>query len=206
MAQRESIKTKDKILQVSIYLFAEKGYGNVSVREIAKEVGVKASSLYKHYESKNDILESIFQLFRESLSLTNLPATGLKDYLKTVSPEEYLNQGFELFRQTMWKPTILKISRIITTEQQRNQSVKNFFVEELIRKPHELMRQVFDMMIENGSVEQIDTNVAAEEYNAYIIYLYFEQNYLKDAPDVTEIEQKMKQHNAFFANHVLKRK
>ena len=99
MAQRESIKTKDKILQVSIYLFAEKGYGNVSVREIAKEVGVKASSLYKHYESKNDILESIFQLFRESLSLTNLPATGLKDYLKT-SPRRIPEPGFELFRQT----------------------------------------------------------------------------------------------------------
>ena len=160
----------------------------------------------KHYESKNDILESIFQLFQESLSLTNLPAVGLKDYLKTVSAEEYLNQGFELFRQTMWAPTILKISRIITTEQQRNQSVKNFFVEEMIRKPHVLMQQVFDMMIENGSVEPIDTTVAAEEYNAYIIYLYFEQNYLKDAPDVTEIEQKMKQHNAFFANHVLKAK
>ncbi|MBP7175607.1 MAG: TetR/AcrR family transcriptional regulator [Thermoclostridium sp.] len=206
MEQKDSIKTKDKILQASIDLFAEKGYGNVSMREIAKEVGIKASSLYKHYESKNDILESIFQLFQESLSLTNLPAVGLKDYLKTVSAEEYLNQGFELFRQTMWAPTILKISRIITTEQQRNQSVKNFFVEEMIRKPHVLMQQVFDMMIENGSVEPIDTTVAAEEYNAYIIYLYFEQNYLKDAPDVTEIEQKMKQHNAFFANHVLKAK
>jgi AcrR family transcriptional regulator len=206
MEQKDSIKTKDKILQASIDLFAEKGYGNVSMREIAKEVGIKASSLYKHYESKNDILECIFQLFQESLSLTNLPAVGLKDYLKTVSPEEYLNQGFELFRQTMWAPTILKISRIITTEQQRNQSVKNFFVEEMIRKPHVLMQQVFDMMIENGSVEPFDTTVAAEEYNAYIIYLYFEQNYLKDAPDVTEIEQKMKQHNAFFANHVLKAK
>lgn len=203
MELQESVKTKDKILHTAIELFAAKGFGDVSMREIAAAVGIRASSLYKHYESKNEILECIFQLFRSSMDAANVPETDLKDYLKTVTPEEFLNQSFSLFKETMWTPGMLKVARIITTEQQRNGSVKEFFLEELIRKPNEMLRQVLDGMIENGSIQQMDTKAAAEEYNAYIIYLYFEQNYLKESPCITEIEQKMRRHNAFFANYVL---
>ena len=51
--------TKKKILDVALTLFSEKGYGNVYVEHIAKGVGIKAPSLYKHYKSKQDIFEAI---------------------------------------------------------------------------------------------------------------------------------------------------
>ena len=55
--------TKDKILQVSINLFSEFGYDNVSIRQIAKEVGIKESSIYNHYKSKESILETILDYY-----------------------------------------------------------------------------------------------------------------------------------------------
>ena len=41
--------TKHRILDEALTLFAQKGYANVYVGEIAEKVGIKASSLYKHF-------------------------------------------------------------------------------------------------------------------------------------------------------------
>ena len=198
--------TKEKILIAAIDLFAEKGYGNVSVREIAKKVGIKASSLYKHYESKEALLESIFAFFRQKMLEADFPNQDMRQYLQSVTPGEYLNQSFLLFKQVMWTSEAMKISKIINMEQQRNQSVRQFFMEELIIKPNHMLQHVLDLMVENGSIDDMDTRVLAEEYNSFILYLYFEQNFLKEGPSLDEIERKMKQHNDFYAHVVLKKK
>lgn len=200
------ISTKEKILAVSIDLFAQKGFKEVSVREIAKEVGIKASSLYKHYANKEDILSSIFDLFREKMVQTDFPKEGLAQYVSAVSPETYLNESFCLFRNVMWSPLTLKIARIITLEQRRNRSVRKFFMQELIEKPTRALQYVFDLMIQNGTIDAVDTQVLAEEYSSYIICLFFQQNFLQDGPSLEAIERKMARHNAFYANHILKRK
>ena len=51
--------TREKIIEVSLKLFAEHGFTGVSVRSIAKEVGVRESALYKHFKNKQDILNQI---------------------------------------------------------------------------------------------------------------------------------------------------
>ena len=53
------MNTKQRIMDEALTLFAEKGYGNVFVGQIAEAVGIKAPSLYKHYKSKQDIFNAI---------------------------------------------------------------------------------------------------------------------------------------------------
>ena len=60
------MRTKEKILEKALILFAEKGYANVSVEEIAAEVGIKAPSLYKHYKSKQDIFNAVIDKLKKS--------------------------------------------------------------------------------------------------------------------------------------------
>jgi len=57
--------TKERIFYASAKLFSEKGYSNVSVREIADNVGIKAASIYNHYPSKESILEDIFDCIKK---------------------------------------------------------------------------------------------------------------------------------------------
>ena len=54
------MNTKEKIFDVALDLFSKKGYDSVSLREIAEEVGIKKSSIYSHYASKEAILIDIF--------------------------------------------------------------------------------------------------------------------------------------------------
>ena len=59
-----SIKdSKFQIFNASLRLFAENGYENVSVRQIAEAVGIKAASIYTHYESKEQILEECYEFY-----------------------------------------------------------------------------------------------------------------------------------------------
>ena len=53
------MSTKERILEEALTLFAENGYDGTSVEEIAKHVGIKAPSLYKHYKGKEDILNAL---------------------------------------------------------------------------------------------------------------------------------------------------
>lgn len=51
--------TRQRILEVSARLFAERGYADTSVRDIAAELNIANPSLYYHFRSKGDILAEL---------------------------------------------------------------------------------------------------------------------------------------------------
>ena len=71
---------QQRILDVAIELFKEKGYPASSVRDLATKLNIKAASLYAHIRSKEEILEwicfGVAQEFFDELQViktTNLP-------------------------------------------------------------------------------------------------------------------------------------
>lgn len=53
------VATDRRILEAATRLFYEKGYHGTSMREIAAAVGIRAASVYNHYEGKEDLLVQI---------------------------------------------------------------------------------------------------------------------------------------------------
>lgn len=53
------------ILTEALRLFAERGYGSASVRDIAKLVGIKGASLYSHFPSKAHVLAELLKIGHE---------------------------------------------------------------------------------------------------------------------------------------------
>lgn len=52
--------TKQKILDSAIKIMANHSFSNTTVRMIADEAGVSVGSIYNHYQSKEDILNCLF--------------------------------------------------------------------------------------------------------------------------------------------------
>jgi AcrR family transcriptional regulator len=65
--------TRERILEIALDLFIEKGYDNTSLRDIAEALGYTKAAIYYHFPSKNDIFMALHlqlhELFSERLRL-----------------------------------------------------------------------------------------------------------------------------------------
>ena len=60
---------RDRILDEAAALFLEHGYEAASVRRIAEAVGMRAASIYHHFNSKEDLLEVILRRGLEVMTM-----------------------------------------------------------------------------------------------------------------------------------------
>ena len=62
MEQREQRRrgdTRERIQAVAVRMFADRGYDNTSLREIAEELGVTKAALYYHFKTKEELVASL---------------------------------------------------------------------------------------------------------------------------------------------------
>ena len=52
--------TRQQILDAAYHLFVEKGFQGSSMRDIADKAGIKAASIYNHFEGKEAIFKEVF--------------------------------------------------------------------------------------------------------------------------------------------------
>jgi len=58
---------RDQLLAIAAGLFAEKGFKNTTVRDIADASGILSGSLYHHFDSKESMVDEILSTFQEEL-------------------------------------------------------------------------------------------------------------------------------------------
>ncbi|WP_299110957.1 TetR/AcrR family transcriptional regulator [uncultured Winogradskyella sp.] len=79
---------KQEIIRIAAKLFKEKGYSAVTMRDLAKAMGIKAASLYNHINSKQDILKTIIislaEEFTEGMKLIQTSDENCIDKLKSI--------------------------------------------------------------------------------------------------------------------------
>ena len=82
--------TKELIFDAFIEMTSTLGYENVSMRDIAKKVGIQGASIYNHFESKGKILESAYNYYSEYLYDTRTPVDVIKKLIETASAHEII--------------------------------------------------------------------------------------------------------------------
>lgn len=79
---RENGSTKERLLQVAKELFAQKGFHGASTREITQRASTNLSSLYFHWQSKENLYLAVYrQLFQELTVLAQEVTDLLEDGL-----------------------------------------------------------------------------------------------------------------------------
>ena len=81
-------KTKRKIFETSMKLFAEKGYDATSIEEITATVGVAKGTLYYHFSSKEEIFQFLVEegvkLLKNSIAIKTAKLTNSVDKIKAI--------------------------------------------------------------------------------------------------------------------------
>jgi AcrR family transcriptional regulator len=150
--------TKERILLAAVILFAKRGYAAVSVRDIAKEVGIKASSLYYHYTSKDEIfadilnrIELVYNEYYIRLDAQIAKATSLHDMIQCLFRE--LKDVYNMF--IYYGVTVLFV------EQFRDERARYLCNEVFMRRGIEYMVKAFEYCIERQWVGSFNTRSLA---------------------------------------------
>lgn len=72
MLSQQKKNTSDKIMLAAIDLMAEKGYNGVTTQEIAVKAGFSEKTLFRHFKSKQSLLESAFHRFHYAEEMKEL--------------------------------------------------------------------------------------------------------------------------------------
>ncbi len=68
---QNKLDVKDEILLVALKLFSQQGFHNTALKDIAKAIGAKTTSLiYQHYENKQAIAQSLYDLIIDNLNVS----------------------------------------------------------------------------------------------------------------------------------------
>lgn len=66
--KEEAEKTKNEILDSAVKIFAENGYFNTSLEDIARDAGVTRGAIYWHFKNKIEIFDALFERLHKPLA------------------------------------------------------------------------------------------------------------------------------------------
>jgi len=190
--------TKDRILEASIELFSNRGFYGVSIRDIAKAVGIKESSIYNHFKSKEEILDTIFDQFQTAMEQTIPSEEALEKALGGLSAEDFWKTGLMNFVGKTQTQRMEDISKIILYEMFRNPRARDLAISELFTRQQDVVRRVFVLMKERGLIADVDVDALATAYSYTMLSLQLEMSLMKNWGLATDaVLEKMMSHIRF---------
>lgn len=169
--------TKNLILSSALDLFSQKGFEGVSVRDIARQVGVRESALYKHFKSKQEILEKLTaKMSQEVLELYKKyqapEATGVDiiSGYKKLSEKKLCQMVWNIFSAFTGESQLAKFRRLLIHEQHETKfaEVYNaFFIDGVIKS----QEKVFSKLIKAGYFKKHNARLMALNFYGPVFFL-----------------------------------
>ena len=150
-----SVTTKEKIRDAAIMLFSDRGYETVSMRDIARIVGIRAASIYNHFPSKREILKKIYEFYAEELRKVLPSAEALVLRLETDPIQDVLD-GMSYY----YPPDLQdRMDRIILIGSQRiclDRDGDAFISEHFFQPLVDIWVPILSRAIELGKIQPVD--------------------------------------------------
>ena len=202
----DNMTTKEKIFEVSIDLFSQYGYDGVSIRRIAGEVGIKESSIYNHFKSKESILDEILDYYICEMTTDEISLALAGENLD-VSFEYFYRTGLDLYISKLSEPKMMKITRIILIETYHNEKIKNFVKTTIIDNAINGWIDLFDLMKEKKLIRPDSDSVQLAKsffyYGLFLLIEHFTINYPQDdAEFLKKLAEKSQKHMELIYNSV----
>ncbi|GAB6099291.1 TetR/AcrR family transcriptional regulator [Halanaerocella petrolearia] len=97
-------KTSQTILKAALNLFSAKGYSSVTTKEIADKAEINEVTLFRHFNSKRNLFEAVFEHYIFEPNITD------KEELYQKEPKEFLiSMGNSLYEIFEYNSSLIKI-------------------------------------------------------------------------------------------------
>ena len=155
--QENNLDTKSQLFNTALRLFAVNGYENVSVRQIADAVGIKAGSIYNHFSTKEEMLDSCYEYWIKNRHKNRLDKKHYEPIIKNGTKEEVLNVLLYQFPQSIGENMIFCLI-IIFSRIHSDSKAKNIYIDE-IDTSMRYMADFFNSGIKAGRFQEFNFRV-----------------------------------------------
>ncbi|MFP4442330.1 MAG: TetR/AcrR family transcriptional regulator [Spirochaetia bacterium] len=157
-------KTANRILEHASELFAEGTFRGVTVRMIAEKSGIRESSLYNHFESKADILDTLYENYMACRLGIWKNEDEIEGMINFMGPPEILKTLFFSIQQRM-NGTFLNTVRIILAERYTDPKAASLYYQTMVAEPVEFYEKLLNKLIKKKLIKPIDSRQFAVEFN-----------------------------------------
>lgn len=147
--------TKERIIDESLTLFSEKGFSGVSVKKIAEAVGIKDSSLYKHFSSKQEIFDTILEEMTrrmdeltEVLHIADATKEDAAPYFANLTIEQLVELSKKVFLFYLKDEFAARFRRMLTIEQYHDSEISTLYKKIFTRDSIEYQTLLFSQLIQ----------------------------------------------------------
>lgn len=171
--------TKARIVDIALELFAQNGYLGTSMSDIANQLSITKGALYKHFASKQEILDQIIQKMND-LDLERAQAYGMPENEADGFAEEYVHTPTEKirtysiaqFRHWTEEPFSSQFRKMLTLEQYRDPEMAKLYHNYLASGPLEYMSAIFRKLTDSDAFAM---QMALEFYGPmYLLYSVYD--------------------------------
>ncbi len=203
--------TKVRIIDAALTLFAQKGYDATSMSEIANQVGIKAPSLYAHFQNKQDLFDSLVERMRDYFGKTypslHTPTGSLEAEAKALSGnvtlvKELSIRTFQFYFKDKYAGTFRKV---LSIERYHNSQMDKVYCELYLEAPIENQTEIFEELLRQGKVcKDVNPRMAAMEFFAPFIFLMYQYDGQpeQESKAIEELEKHVEQFMKRYFNSV----
>ena len=169
--------TKEKILDTALELFSRHGYDGASVRDIARAVGIRESSLYNHFPSKRALFDGIVDFCVQQAELyfrgSGLPFDqGDDTSLYQGIPAERLHALIErTFRYFFDDPWNARFRRLLLLSQFAEPRCRDIYRQLYRDKCVQVQAFIFSALMDRGELRREDPLAVAAEFHGPMFML-----------------------------------
>ncbi len=158
--------TKERILVAALDMFSQNGYAGTNIRELAASVGLAKSSMYKHFESKEEIWNALLD---EMIAYYD-QRFGSPEHLPPApdSLEDLARMTMRLVNFTVHDEKVVKTRKLLTIEQFRDDRAKALATRYFLTGLTEMFTRLFSGMMDKGLLRRDDPAMVAFAYTAPI--------------------------------------
>ena len=178
--------TKERILETALELFAQSGYLGTSMNDIAGKLGITKGALYKHYTSKQEILDSIVERMNkndyeraEEYEMPETEPNGFAEaYMRT--PIEKI-RAYSMAQFDHWTKERFSSNfrKMLTLEQYRDKDMSQLYQNYLAAGPAKYMAAVFRKLTDS---DETAMQLALEFYGPmFLLYSVYDGAAEKDS-------------------------
>ena len=158
--------TKERIIFEALKLFSKDGFEATSTRTIAHSINCSDAVIYKHFKSKQEILDAIVEIcsnrLLEKSSQIKIEEMCWKDVEKIC---------LDMFQFQTTDEWIVPFRRLLVIEQFKNKELGKIYREVFINKPLENMEVMFRTLIQLGYMKPGNPKVYAMDlYGPFFMY------------------------------------